>query len=199
MKILVIVYFALVLISLSACQPSGKEAVVAGNNSCATDPMACGSNGAINGSAYQNNQGYSPYGNNGSGYGNGNGSGYGYGNGSGYGQAFNYYNNNAYLCNCPNGTIPTYNGSAGIGCVSRVSMSSKVSLSAFFYLSWGVNNQWNTLPQLYRYNYGGGNTSCYNGAVQSCTVGQANNCPTGYLCQINGSSSTLGLCVASHR
>lgn len=185
MKTLVIVYFALVLISLSACQPSGKEAVVAGNNACATDPMACGTNGAINGSAYQTNQGYSPYGSN--------------GNGSGYSQPFNYYNNNAYLCNCPNGTIPTYNGSAGIGCVSRSYMGSKVSLSAFFYLSWGLNYQMNTLPQLYRYNYGGGNTSCYNGAVQSCTVGQANNCPAGYLCQINGSSSTLGLCVASHR
>ena len=191
MKTLVIVYFALVLITLSACQPSGKEAVVAGNNSCATDPMACGTNGAVNGSAYQTNQGYSPYGNGSTGY--------GAGNGSGYGQPFNYYNNNAYLCNCPNGTIPTYNGSAGIGCVSRVSMSSKVNLSAFFYLSWGNNSQWNTLPQLYRYNYGGGNTSCYNGAVQSCTVGQVNNCPGGYICQINGSSSTLGLCVASHR
>ena len=191
MKTLVIVYFALVLITLSACQPSGKEAIVAGNNTCATDPLACGSNGALNGAAYQNNQGYAPYGTGSNNYGSG--------NGSGYGQPFNYYNNNAYLCNCPNGTIPTYNGSAGIGCVSRVSMSFKVNLSAFFYLSWGSNNQWNTLPQLYRYNYGGGNTSCYNGAVQSCTVGQVNNCPSGYFCQINGSSSTLGLCVASHR
>ncbi len=208
MKTLVIVYFALVLIILTACQPSGKEAVVAGNNSCATDPMACGSNGALNGSAYQTNQGYSPYGNgstgygtggSGSGYGSGYGSGSGYQYGNGHGQPFNYYNNNAYLCNCPNGTIPTYNGSAGIGCVSRVTMSSKVNLSAFFYLTWGTNNRWNTLPQLYRYNYGGGNTSCYNGAVQSCTVGQVNNCPGGYVCQMNGSRSTLGLCVASHR
>ena len=199
MKTLVIVYFALVLIILTACQPSGKEAVVAGNNSCATDPMACGSNGVLNGSAYQTNQGYSPYGNGSAGYGSGYGSGSGNQYGNGYGQPFNYYNNNAYLCNCPNGTIPTYNGSSGIGCVSRVTMSSKVNLSAFFYLSWGTNNQWNTLPQLYRYNYGGGNTSCYNGAVQSCTVGQVNTCPGGYVCHINGSSSTLGLCVASHR
>lgn len=197
MKTLVIVYFALVLITLTACQPSGKEAIVAGNNSCSTDPLTCGSNGNVNGSAYQYNQGYTPYG---TGTGNGTtnyGSGSSYGNG--YGQPFNYYNNSAYLCNCPNGTIPTYNGSAGIGCVSRVAMSSKVNLSAFFYLSWGTNNQWNTLPQLYRYNYGGGNTSCYNGAVQSCTVGQVNNCPGGYVCHVNGSSSTLGLCVASHR
>ncbi len=194
MKTLVIVYFALVLVVLSACQQSGKEAVVAGNNACATDPLACGSNGTVNGSAYQNNQGYSPYGNGTTGSGN-----FGSGNnGSGYNQPFNYYNNNAYLCNCPNGTIPTYNGSTGIGCVARVSMSSKVGLSGFFYLSWG-SNQWNTLPQLYRYNYGGGNTSCYNGAVQSCTVGQVNNCPGGYICQVSTASSTLGLCVASHR
>lgn len=193
MKTLVIVYFALVLLTLSACQPSGKEAVVAGNNACTTDPLSCGANGAVNPSAYQNNQGYTPYGN-GTNYGSGYGSPYNSG-----GQPFNYYNNNAYLCNCPNGTIPTYNGSAGIGCVSRVSMSSKVGLSGYFYLSFGSNYQWNTLPQLYRYNYGGGNTSCYNGAVQSCTVGQMNNCPGGFLCQVSSTSSTLGLCVASHR
>lgn len=182
MRTLLFIYFALVIMTLTACQPSGKEAIVAGNNACITDPVSCGSNGAVNGSAYQNNQGYSPYG-------------YGTNYGYGYTQPFNYYNNNAYLCNCPNGTIPTYNGSAGLGCVSTASMSA--GLSAFFYLSWG-NNQWNTLPQLYRYNYGGGPTSCYNGAVQSCSMAQP-NCPPGYLCRTSGTGSSLGLCVASHR
>lgn len=194
MKTLVIVYFALVLITLSACQPSGKEAVVAGNNACLTDPLSCGSNGAVNGSPYQSNPGYTPYG---GGYGGGTNN-YGSGSTNGYGQPFNNYNNTAYLCNCANGTIPTYNGSAGLGCVSRVSLSSKVGLSGFFYLSWG-NNQWSNLPNLYRYNYGGGPTSCYNGAVQSCNVGQPSNCPSGYLCRPSNTSSSLGLCVASHR
>lgn len=197
MKTLMIIYFALVLITLTSCQKSGKEATVAGNNSCVTDPASCGGNGVVNGSAYQNNNnnGFNPYPNN---YGTSPGFGTNPNYGPGYNNQFNYYNNNAYLCNCPNGTIPTYNGSAGLGCVSSGRMSASAGLSAFFYLSWG-QNQWNTLPQLYRYNYGGGNTSCYNGVVQSCNASQP-TCPAGYFCnaQVSGVGS-LGLCVASHR
>lgn len=191
MKTLLIIYFTLVIILLSACQPSGKEAIVSGNNTCITDPVSCNGTAAVQGTGYgyQNNQGYYPY---------GNGSGYG------YSQPFNYYNNNAYLCNCPSGTVPTYNPGAGLGCVSSSHLSStygsaKVGFSGYFYLSWG-SNQWNTLPQLYRYNYGGGgSSSCYNGAVQSCTLNQASNCPSGYMCRPNSTNSNLGLCVASYR
>jgi hypothetical protein len=194
MKLLLFVYAASVVLTLSGCQPGGsQEAIVSGNNTCVTDPTTC-----TNSAAYQNNQGYTPYNygtnntNNNSGY---------------YNSPFNYYNNNAYLCNCPAGSLPTYNSGAGLGCVRTTHLTAKASsLSAFFYLSWGQNNQWNNLNQIYRYNYGGnqgyqsgyGNSSCYNGAVQSCNVNQSSNCPAGYLCRAN-SSSTMGLCVLSNR
>lgn len=191
MKHLSLIYFGLLVLVLSACQPSNKEAIVSGNNSCITDPVSCGGKGtqAVQGQAYQNNQGYYPYG-----YGMNYGSGYGYG----YNQPFNYYNNTAYLCNCPMGTVPTYNAGNGIGCVSQGYLNSGYGLSAYFYLGWG-SNQWNSLPQMYKYNYGGGSNYCYNGAVQSCTVGQANNCPSGSMCRPNNNNSSLGLCVASYR
>ncbi|MEK6628102.1 MAG: hypothetical protein AABY53_05710 [Bdellovibrionota bacterium] len=188
MKTLLFIYLALVLITLSACQPSGKEAIVSGNNICITDPVACNATAPIQGTGYtnqygnQNNQGYYPY-----------------GGGYGYNPTFNYYNNNAYLCNCPNGTVPTYHSGAGLGCVAASYLSSThVGLSGYFYLSWG-QNRWNTMPQLYRYNYGGSSNTCYNGAVQSCALNQADNCPAGSICRPNSTGSNLGLCVASHR
>lgn len=181
MKTLLFVYFALVIIALSSCQKSGEEAVVSGMNSCVVNPASCN-----NASAYSQNQGYTPYG-------------YSYGNGSGgYASPFNYYNNSAYLCNCPAGSIPTYNSYSGLGCVRNSGFSYKAGLSAFFYIGWG-NNQWNTIPQLYRYNYGYNNGTCYNGAVQSCNVSTPNSCPSGYICRPSNNANTLGLCVSSFR
>lgn len=185
MKILIktswfIIQLALITLTLSSCQPDSKEAVVSGNNVCVADPTCKPSNG-FNGASYQNHPGYTPY---------------------GYGQPFYYYNNNAFLCNCPYGTLPTFNRFAGLGCVSVNQLGMKASFSAFFYLSWG-NNQWTNLPQLYRYNYSSGSGSCYNGVVQSCLVNQPNSCPSGYICRPNNmassSASNMGLCVASYR
>jgi hypothetical protein len=180
MKISLFVYFAFVVLALVGCQKSGDEAVVSGMNTCIVDPTSC------NGSVYQQNQGYTPYG-------------YSSGSSNSTGSAFNYYNNNAYLCNCPAGSIPTYNTLAGLGCVRTSSSVAKAGLSAFFYLSWGSNNQWYNSPNIYRYNYGYNNGSCYNAAVQSCAVGQANNCPAGYICRPSSPTATLGLCSTSYR
>lgn len=196
MRTFILVYFSLIIFALTSCQPSGKEAIVSGNNTCVTDPITCSGTQAVPGQANQNNNGggtgYYPYGG-GSGY-------YPYGGGTGYGynQPFNYYNNTAYLCNCPTGTVPTYSAGGGLSCMSVNYLGSKTGLSAYFYLSWG-SNQWNPMAQMYRYNYGGGLNSCYNGAVQSCTVNQANTCPSGYFCRPNSNTSSLGLCVGSYR
>ncbi|MEQ1723282.1 MAG: hypothetical protein ABL930_08895 [Pseudobdellovibrio sp.] len=181
MKTALFIYFALVVLTLTGCQKSGDEAVVSGMNTCIVDPASC------NSSVYQQNQGYSPYG-------------FGIGSGSTTGSAFNYYNNNAYLCNCPAGTIPTYNASAGLGCVRNTSSVAVAGLSAFFYLRWGYNSQWYNTPNIYRYNYGYNNgSSCYNAAVQSCAIGQANSCPVGYVCRPSHPTATLGLCSTSYR
>lgn len=177
---LFMVNFTLILLALSACQPNNKEAVVSGNNVCVADPT-CKPSSGYNGAVYQNYPGYTPY---------------------GYGQPFNYYNNSAYLCNCPYGSIPTFNRFAGLGCVRMSHFSMSSNFSAFFYLSWG-QNQWTNLPQLYRYNYNSGAGYCYNGVVQSCLVSQPNNCAVGYICRPNNmvshSASNMGLCVASPR
>lgn len=182
MKIFVFVYFFLLILTLTACQPSPKDAMVPGSNTCVTDPVSCGGTQATQGNAYQNNNNYGGY--------------YPYGYGSGYAQPFHYYNNSAYLCNCPTGTVPTYGYQGRLGCMASAQFSSTVGLSAYFYLSWGTN-QWNPMPQMYHYSYGG--RSCYNGAVQSCALGQANSCASGYTCQAQGSISGLGLCVANYR
>lgn len=203
MKTLFFVYLALFILMASSCQKSGgSEATVSAvNPNCVTNPSSC------NGSAYSQNYGYQPYANSngyqgggnsggyGGGYGGGNG---GYGGGYGGNSPFNYHNNNAYLCNCGSGSIPTYNGSNGLGCVQSAGMN--FGLYGYAYLGWG-SNSWNTLPQLYQYNYGGGsNSRCYNGAVQSCTVGSnPQSCPGGMVCRPNYSGSSIGLCVTSYR
>lgn len=206
MRTLVLVYFALVILTLSACGKSGDSATAPGvNGQCQINPGSC------NTPAYQQAQGYQPYGNGtgyGSGYGSGNGgygsgSGYGNGYGGGYGggygygntSPFNYQGNTAYLCNCPPGSVPTYNSWGGLGCVNTYMLSG--GLSAYFYLSFG-QNQWNPLSQLYRYNYAGGTSSCYNGAVQSCNTAQP-NCPNGGICRPSPNANGLGLCVNSYR
>lgn len=171
----------IILLSFSSCQQDSKEAIVSGNNVCVADPT-CKPGSGYNGAAYQNYPGYTPY---------------------GYGQPFYYYNNNSYLCNCPYGSVPTFNSYTGLGCFSVRQLSFKPNFSAFFYLSWG-NNQWSHLPQLYKYNYNTGAGYCYNGAAQSCMVNQPNSCPSGYQCRpnipvLNSSTSSLGLCVANYR
>ena len=196
MKTLLFVYLALFILIASSCGKSGNtEATVSAvNPNCVTNPSTC------NSAAYQQSNGYSPYGYNGNNSGNYGGN---YGDSSTYnngynGGPFNYYGNTAYLCNCPNGSVPTYNGSNGLGCVRSAGLN--LGVYGYLYLSWGNNgNQWSNLPQMYQYNYNQ-TSSCYNGAVQSCTVGgAANNCPAGSVCRPNTNGSTIGLCVTSYR
>ena len=86
MKTLLFVYVALFILIASSCaQKGGTEATVSAVNSqCITNPSLC------NGAAYQQNNGFSPYGSNpydpNSGYGGGgyNGGGYNGGNNGGY-------------------------------------------------------------------------------------------------------------------
>lgn len=191
MKTLILVYFALFILLASACNNGNGEASISNNADCISNPASC--NSAI----YQQNNGYTNYG--------------------GTGSPFYNNGNSNYLCNCPAGTMPTYNSYAGLGCVRTASYSSGLSagigLYGYLYVGWGTNHQLYAMPQLYRYNdyydynygynrsyeYGYNNRNCYNGAVQSCVVGQANNCPSGYACRQSGAQSTLGLCVTAYR
>lgn len=187
----VIIYLALFVLVLSSCQPSDsgkKDAIVSGlNGHCQSSPGTC------NTSAYQqqiqnNNygQGYYPYGYN-SNYG------YNYDYSNYYNNPFTYYNNSAYLCSCPYGTYPTYNPYTGLGCIRSYPT---MGMYGYFYLGYGgISAGWGAIPQLQSYG-----TSCYNGAIQSCTINQnVANCPAGYVCRPNSQNSSVGLCVFSHR
>lgn len=172
MKAALIIYSILFILLASACQRGNNEAAVSGvNANCINNPAAC------NSSLYQQSNGYTAYGNN-------------------Y-NPFQYYNNSAYLCSCPYGTVPTYNSYAGLGCVQSNYFSYSFGFYGYLYLGWG-SNSWYQLPQLSSYNYSYTYSNCYNGAVQSCVVNQ-NNCPAGYTCRPNSSNSSLGLCATAYR
>ncbi len=118
---------------------------------------------------------------------------------SSYGFQPNNYNN-IYdsLCNCPAGTMPTYNSYSGMGCVNS-NFSNNTGYSAYAYISIGSranNSQWMNIPQVSNY-VGYGNQSCYNGAVQSCATDQPSSCASGYTCRASNASSRLGLCVSN--
>lgn len=169
MRVLLLVYFALFILMATSCQRS-KEAGASVTSACINQPASC------NSSVYQQSDGYSAYSNN--------------------GNPFSYAGNSAYLCNCPYGSIPTYNAYAGLGCVqtSYVNFSFYGSLYlGYMYLGWS-QNQWSLQSQLTTYG-----ANCYNGAIQSCVPNQANTCPAGSTCMQNGRSSSLGLCVTSYR
>ncbi len=169
MRTVFFIYLALFLVMASSCQ---KKAASVSNN-CITNPASCSS------SMYQQNTGYSNYGNT--------------------SNPFNYSGNTAYLCNCPAGSMPTYNSYSGLGCVQTSYYNpSYFGVYAYMYLSWG-NNQWNNMPYLSGYNQSSYSSSCYNGAVQSCVIGQANSCPMGTYCLESNAGSSLGLCVTTYR
>ncbi|MBC7465344.1 MAG: hypothetical protein H7256_05075 [Bdellovibrio sp.] len=216
MKTIVVVYFALVVLAMSACQKSsdggggGGDATVPGVSAeCVNNPTLCKSNlyntpgytpynygnGSLYGGGYYNggyNGGYS------GGYSGGYGSNY---NSNYYSNPFNTYNNSSYLCNCPSGSIPTYNSYAGLGCVQQTQVYAGVS--AYAYFGWnsgaGANNQqWTNIPQISN-QVGYGQSSCYNGVMQSCLVDQPSSCAVGYSCQSTSAASRMGLCTATNR
>lgn len=181
MKILnslfVITATIMVAFLVSGCQQSSDNSSM--NNVCLTNPAACQTG------AYQQNYGFQPY----TGYNTGYGNPYGSQNG-------NYYtNNSAYLCSCPAGTMPTYNGYNGLGCVN----SSMVYGGGYAYFGMGgaSNNQWMNIPQVSNYTGYNNNSSCYNGVVQSCLVDQPASCSAGYTCRASAAQSRLGLCVSN--
>lgn len=170
MKSLLIIYFMLFILLASSCQKSNSQAGVSGvSANCISNQAGC------NSSLYQQSAGFSAYGNS--------------------GNPFNYYNNSAYLCNCPYGTTPTYNSAAGLGCVQPSYSYAYAIYGGFYaYLYIGWNNGWYQLPALNTYS-----SSCYNGAIQSCVVGASGDCPIGSFCLENSAGSTLGLCVTNYR
>lgn len=185
----IIKIFALIftLTVLSACNNGGGSSTTTAQNmnaDCVNYPQNCNAN------YYQQNPGFYPYG----GY-------YNYG----YNNPINYMNNSAYLCNCPAGTMPTYNTYSGLGCVQTSQVYSYGyaggyvgGYGAYAYFGFGANNQqWVNIPQVSNYS-GYPNSGCYNGVVQSCLVGQPTGCSAGYTCRAQNPSSRLGLCVSNN-
>lgn len=146
-------------------------------NDCINYPQSC------NPQLYNQNTGFVPY---------NYGSGYVYaGNGITTSGATPFYmaNSAAYLCNCPFGTVPTYNTYSGLGCVQ-----SQYVGSGYVAFGWGPNNgQWLNIPQISNMS-GYPNSSCYNGVIQSCVVGATNSCTAGYTCRYGSAASSLGIC-----
>jgi hypothetical protein len=166
MKALLVIYLILFALLASSCQKSTQAGVSGVSSNCISNPGGCSS------SLYQQNQiyGYSSYGNT--------------------SNPFYYSNNTAYLCNCPYGTVPTYNSNAGLGCVSPY--TSNFSFYAYIYIGWN-NSQWYNLPHLSSLS-----SNCYSGAMQSCLVNSA-SCPGGSFCLQSSAGSSLGLCVTNYR
>ncbi|MFZ3228666.1 MAG: hypothetical protein WA160_00550 [Pseudobdellovibrio sp.] len=188
MKTLFVVYIALVVLAVSSCQKSSQsDATAPGmNGQCVNNPSLCQAN-------TYNTPGFSQYN-----YNNQNGdyynNGYGYNNnyGGGYINPFQNLNNSQYLCNCGPGSIPTYNGFAGLGCAE----TSQSYGYGYAYFGWGANNnQWVNIPQISNYQ-GYSQQSCYNGVVQSCFTDQPTTCSAGFSCRANSASTRLGLCVS---
>jgi hypothetical protein len=167
---MLIIYLVLLVLLASSCQKGTQAGVSSVSANCVTNPTSC------NSSLYQQSYGYSNYGNTSA--------------------PFSYYNNSAYLCNCPSGMIPTYNSNAGLGCVRPYSSTYLYGeFYAYLYIGW--NNGWYQTAGLSTYN--SAYSSCYNGAVQSCVVGQSEACPIGSFCLENSAGSSLGLCVTNYR
>lgn len=183
MKTFTFLTLSVIVLAFSSCQKSNQDAVVPTvTTDCLNNPNLC------NSGLYQQVPGFTAYNYNGL-YGNGFYGSYQYG--------YNpFLQGNGSLCSCPAGTVPTYNNYAGLGCVQST------MIYGYAYISFGYgasNNQWTNMPQIsnivgYSYNQ---NQSCYNTVVQSCFVGDASSCGSGYSCRINSASARLGICVSN--
>lgn len=184
MKALTFILLSTAVLAFSACQKSTQDALVPTvTTDCLNNPNLC------NGGLYQQAPGFTPYNYNNN-YNNGYYSSY-------YQQGYNpFLYGNGYLCNCPVGTVPTYNNYSGLGCVQ----TGLIQGYAYISFSYGAsNNQWTNMPQVsnivgYGYNT---NQTCHNTVIQSCFVGDAAACGTGYTCRINSASARLGVCVST--
>lgn len=180
-------YLILVTFMVTSCQKNNDTDEGAITTDCLTYPQACQT-------GYYNQPGFQPY-NYGGGYQN-NGGVY-YNNayvGTGT-SPFHQMYNNSYLCNCPVGTVPTYNNYAGLGCVQS-NMLAGYQGYAYYGYNTSNNNQWTNIPQISNIQ-GYNNSSCYNGVVQSCIVTDQATCRSGYSCRANSAASAIGICVSN--
>lgn len=173
---------------VTACQKNKNDDQGNINADCLNYPQAC-QNG------YYNQPGFTPYN-----YGYQNNGGVFYNNGyygTGTSPFHQLYNSN-YLCNCPAGTVPTYNNYAGLGCVQSNLIGGGYGFQGYAYWGWNGsnNNQWVNIPQISN-TQGYNNSSCYNGVVQSCIVTDQATCRTGYSCRATSAASALGICVSN--
>jgi len=168
MRLMFFTYLAFIVLLVTSCQNNSD------NNSqvttdCVYNPSLC------QGGIYQQSPGFIPY---------------NYTNGYG-----NYYtNNSAYLCNCPSGTVPTYNNYGGLGCIQSNYLGGYGY--AYLSLSGANNNQWVNIPQISNVQ-GYNSNGCYNGVVQSCLVSNPSTCTSGYTCRATTAASAIGLCVST--
>lgn len=188
MRVLFFSYLILVTFMVTACQKNNNDEGHI-TTDCLNYPAACQT-------SYYNQPGFTPYNYNGYGYGYQQGgvfynNGY-YGSGT---SPFHQMYNSAYLCNCPAGSVPTYNNYAGLGCVQSNLLGGYQGYAYYGYNT-SNNNQWVNIPQISN-TTGYNNSSCYNGVVQSCIVTDAASCRTGYTCRPSSGASAIGVCVSN--
>lgn len=186
-SILFILFLGLTALNFGCSQSKdGQVSTPAVSSNCVTNPQTCQS------SLYLQNSGFSAYP-----YSTGTYGAYGTGavfanNGVYTSGATPFYfaNSAAYLCNCPLGSVPTYNTYAGLGCVQN----QYVGATGYVAFGWGPNNgQWLNIPQISNQT-GYPKNSCYNGVVQSCIIGQDSSCAVGSTCRPANAYSNMGLC-----
>lgn len=185
MRLLFFSYLILVTFMVTSCQKNNDTDEGAITTDCLNYPQACQT-------GYYNQPGFQPYN-----YGYGQQGGVFYNNGYvGTGTSpFHQMANNSYLCNCPVGTVPTYNNYAGLGCVQS-NMLAGFQGYAYYGYNTSNNNQWTNIPQISNMQ-GYNNSSCYNGVVQSCIVTDQATCRSGYSCRANSAASAIGICVSN--
>ncbi|WP_409478011.1 hypothetical protein [Pseudobdellovibrio sp. HCB154] len=190
MRLLFFSYLILVTFMVTACQKNTQDDGTP-TTDCLNYPQACQT-------SYYNQPGFTPYNyNNGYGYGYQQGgvfynNGY-YGSGT---SPFHQMYNSAYLCNCPAGSVPTYNNYAGLGCVQSNMLGGGFQGYAYYGYNTSNNNQWMNIPQISNVT-GYNNSSCYNGVVQSCIVSDQATCRTGFTCRASSAASAIGICVSN--
>ncbi len=190
MRLFFFSYLILVTFMVTSCQKNNDSDSGVITTDCISYPQAC------QGSVY-NQPGFTPYNYNYNGYGYGQQGGVFYNNGY-YGSGtspFHQMYNSAYLCNCPVGSVPTYNNYGGLGCVQS-SLLGGFQGYAYYGYNTSNNNQWTNIPQISNVQ-GYNNSSCYNGVVQSCIVNDQSTCRSGYSCRASSAASAIGICVSN--
>lgn len=183
-QVMNLISFCILVTGLVACNNGGNT----NNQKVAQTPLSMD---CLNGTAYCNTGAYN------------NLNGYGYYSYPGYVQGYNYY---AYaqqngFCNCPVGTLPTYNSSYGLGCVRADLIQPYLNYSFYwtfgYYSNYVPANQGLNSPQvsnLGTVSYQNGGT-CQSQLNYSCFVDQAGSCGNQGTCQPTAGGSRLGICV----